>query len=805
MDDVYENSSYVTRRLLSDRRRRKSSLGSTASWSWDVELGACTRDGRSLWNKIPDSACSAATCIIAPTLNSCVALVPGDNASPLKPQEQSTCKACTSLADNAKINGGEIVVSFIYTLYKSPAMAVKSIVSVLQTLHELPGASEIVVVDDNSPVDMGLVKDLLDKMKNWLGYRVVFVQNTENKGYGASNNIAMQNAKGKYALFMNSDVTVRPGWLAALVNTIEHYPRAGMVGPLMLNAEGKVQEAGGTVMRYGVPSNFGRNTAPASLPYLHARVADYISAACLLVRRELFIKLGLFDPQFEPAYYEDTDAALTHLQNGWLTIIQPLSVVLHEEGQSIVSEAKEKLMVRNQKLFYNKHKNLLDGFCPDVSCARGSRLVAETFSAHSREATHILVLDTHVPRPDRDSGSLRTSRMLEILIKQGYKLSLNFLDYFDSDLRYVTSLLADGVYVQPRSVFNRMLDWHKAERPGMESKCPWDAVLITKPRAYVMFETALRSLCKQVPVIYDLVDVFFLNKSPTRTSENARGADKANQVRLVRQSMATLVVNHDEAALLRREVPNARIEVISNMYPRIDHSQPFVPFSQRKGALFVGNMCHEPNRQAVEFIFKEIMGSTTTPLDHEITMVVSNSDRCGGVPSGVDITVGLRVLRDVDDAKLAELHDHALVVIAPLKSGNGVKGKVTYAMHRGTPVIGTAVAADGLHAVDKTHMVLAETGLEFRAAMSMLALDENTWNRLRTGGLELVERYFSIDVASETLIRVLNKAGGFQSPINSTKLLKKCPGIDIMTTLPASCKNCWYCADNPYYYRPPIV
>jgi glycosyltransferase involved in cell wall biosynthesis len=463
-------------------------------------------------------------------------------------------------------------------------------------------------------------------------------------------------------------------------------------------------------------------------------------------------------------------------------------------------------MVRNQKLFYNKHKNLLDGFCPDVSCASRNRLVAETFSAHAREATHILVLDTHVPRPDRDSGSLRTSRMLEILLKQGYKISLNFLDYFDSDLRYVISLLAEGVYVQPRSVFNRMLEWHKAERPDMEAECPWDVVMVTKPRAFIMFETMLRTVCKQVPVIYDLMDVFFLNKSPSApalTTENAKGADKANQLRLVRQSVATFVVNHEEAALLRREVPNARIEVISNIYPRIDHSQPFVPFSQRKGALFVGNMCHEPNRQAAQFIFNEIMG--TTPLDFEITMVLSNSDRCGGVPPGADITAGLRLLRDVNEAQLAELHDHALVVIAPLKSGNGVKGKVTYAMHRGTPVIGTAVAADGLHAVDKTHMVLAETGLEFRAAVSMLTLDEAAWQRLRTNGQQLVQRYFSVDVATESLIRVLDKAAGFKSPINATKLPKKCPGIDIMTTLPASCNNCWYCPDNPYYYRPPIV
>jgi hypothetical protein len=58
---------------------------------------------------------------------------------------------------------------------------------------------------------------------------------------------------------------------------------------------------------------------------------DYISDACLL-RGQLFLDLGLFDPRFEPAYCEDTDVALVHLRHTWVTTIsQPLSVAMHSD------------------------------------------------------------------------------------------------------------------------------------------------------------------------------------------------------------------------------------------------------------------------------------------------------------------------------------------------------------------------------------------------------------------------------------------------------------------------------------------
>eukprot|EP01041_Mallomonas_annulata_P017533 gene17533-36052_t len=236
--------------------------------------------------------------------------------------------SCSNIAIQSKATGGQISthrpipsVSFIFTLHNNPGMASASILEVWRTAHEVDSA-EFIIFDDGSTVDMSSVRFLMNELHALYGTQYTWLSSKTPLGYGASNSQAVANATGTYALFMNSDVMVMPGYLTLLLKTMEEYQggsRVGMVGPLMMSSDGKVLESGGVIHQYGHPGNMGRGEFPNTLPYLHARVVDYISAACLLVRRELFIKLKLFDPQFEPAYYEDTDAAMTMLTAGYVT------------------------------------------------------------------------------------------------------------------------------------------------------------------------------------------------------------------------------------------------------------------------------------------------------------------------------------------------------------------------------------------------------------------------------------------------------------------------------------------------------
>jgi GT2 family glycosyltransferase len=134
-----------------------------------------------------------------------------------------------------------------------------------------------------------------------------------------------------------------------------------MVGPMMIFEDGLIAEAGGGLFRGGVPFNSARGYRPLQQSLLHARIVDYVSAACILVRRQLFVDFNLYNPKYSPAYYEDTDAALVFAEHGWQTILQPFSVVIHAgkkffrilsccdatHGNVILSPAESNFGIRN--------------------------------------------------------------------------------------------------------------------------------------------------------------------------------------------------------------------------------------------------------------------------------------------------------------------------------------------------------------------------------------------------------------------------------------------------------------------------
>jgi GT2 family glycosyltransferase len=108
----------------------------------------------------------------------------------------------------------------------------------------------------------------------------------------------------------------------------------GAVGAKLVYPGGALQEAGALVFRDGSGWNFGRNDEPAKAQYRSPCEVDYCSGAALLVRRDLFERLGGFDPRYRPAYYEDADLCFGVRSLGFRVLYCPEAVVRHFEGVS---------------------------------------------------------------------------------------------------------------------------------------------------------------------------------------------------------------------------------------------------------------------------------------------------------------------------------------------------------------------------------------------------------------------------------------------------------------------------------------
>ena len=213
---------------------------------------------------------------------------------------------------------------------------------------------EIVVADDTSTDETENIANLVAG--------VTVVRNTVNLGFLRNCNNAANTAKGKYLVFLNNDTNVQKGWLNSLLETIERDPMIGMVGPKFVYPDGKLQEAGGIIWNDASGWNYGKWDDPDRQQYNFARETDYISGACLMIRKALWEEIGGFDERYAPAYYEDSDLAFEVRKRGFKVVYQPASVVVHFEGTTCGTDSGKgikKYQEINRAKFFRKWETVL--------------------------------------------------------------------------------------------------------------------------------------------------------------------------------------------------------------------------------------------------------------------------------------------------------------------------------------------------------------------------------------------------------------------------------------------------------------
>jgi GT2 family glycosyltransferase/radical SAM superfamily enzyme YgiQ (UPF0313 family) len=166
--------------------------------------------------------------------------------------------------------------------------------------------------------------------------------NETNAGFAKACNQGARMARGKYLLFLNNDTEPQPGWLEAMVKVAEADPTISVVGSKLLFPDGTIQH-GGVGLVYASPY-------PITAVHLHYRwpaeagsrmlAPQAVTAACMLVRSEVFRDVGGFDESYLNGY-EDVDFCLKVGEKGGRIVYTPESVVIHHESVSEGRHLKE--------------------------------------------------------------------------------------------------------------------------------------------------------------------------------------------------------------------------------------------------------------------------------------------------------------------------------------------------------------------------------------------------------------------------------------------------------------------------------
>ncbi|MEP6686601.1 MAG: glycosyltransferase, partial [Verrucomicrobiota bacterium] len=571
---------------------------------------------------------------------------------------------------------------------------------------------------------------------------IVYLRNDSNAGFIASCNRGAHEARGSYLLFLNNDTVVTPGWLQTLHETFSFEPRAGLVGSKLVFPDGRLQEAGGIIWRDATGWNRGKFQDPEKPEYNFLREVDYCSAASLMVPKSLFESLGGFDSKYAPGYYEDTDLAFKARDAGYKVLYQPRSKVIHYEGATggtDISAGAKQYQEINRSTFAASWAGRLA-----EKPVNGDIVAHEALEPGQKR---ILVIDHHLPMPDRDSGSLRMFQILTILAGLGHRMT--FLPDNLADIPpYADDLRQRGIEVVHHPYIKSAREY--LEEHGME----FDVVILSRCDFARKHVANVRQYAPNSRLVFDTVDLHFLREEReaalTQDPELKRKAAEKRRLEyeLIDQTDETWVVSSVEHDLLRRERPDKPFEVVSNI---VDVPGSATPFSLRRDLLFIGSFQHTPNIDAVLFFVRDIYPLLKQRLNGAKFYIIGDK-----APPEVIALADENVIIAGLQPDVRPYFESVKLSVAPLRFGAGVKGKINQSMGFGVPVVATSIAVEGMGLNDHEEVLIADTPDHFAHALLELYESEDLWDRISRNGIELTKARYSVEIAREQLSRLFN-------------------------------------------------
>jgi len=279
--------------------------------------------------------------------------------------------------DNVKVlDSYTCGVSTIVISFNTRDLLRECLQSLLEECAELPeGLGAEVLVLDNASRDGSA--EMVEQEFSRSSVPVRLIRSEVNLGFGGANNVAMEQANGRYLVLLNSDAFLHPGTLRRAVEHMEASPETGFGGAKLVGRAGELQPSArlfhtilrdaivftGLASKYPRSRFFGafdRTWADPDLP----SDTDWVPGAFMIIRREALAEIGLFDPRFF-LYYEETDLCRRVKAAGYRVSYWPDLVVTHIGGESgkqlrslTASKAASRVelwRMRSTLLYYRKH------------------------------------------------------------------------------------------------------------------------------------------------------------------------------------------------------------------------------------------------------------------------------------------------------------------------------------------------------------------------------------------------------------------------------------------------------------------
>jgi GT2 family glycosyltransferase/2-polyprenyl-3-methyl-5-hydroxy-6-metoxy-1,4-benzoquinol methylase/tetratricopeptide (TPR) repeat protein len=200
-------------------------------------------------------------------------------------------------------------------------------------------------------VDNGSTDGTADYLRTMDGAKLIV--NPENRGFPAGVNQGIGAASGRNILLLNNDVVVTTGWLGRLLRALDSAPDVGLVGPCSNHVSGPQQ----------IPADYDDLAALDGFAWDHGkanagryRPVDRLVGFCLLIRREVIERIGLFDERFGVGCFEDDDFCRRAAAAGYRLLIAADAFVHHFGSRTFRASGVDlgRLLRENEKVYREK-------------------------------------------------------------------------------------------------------------------------------------------------------------------------------------------------------------------------------------------------------------------------------------------------------------------------------------------------------------------------------------------------------------------------------------------------------------------
>lgn len=601
-----------------------------------------------------------------------------------------------------------------------------------------------------------------------------------------ANNEAVNFANGEILVFLDSNTSIPSTFAEKIAQCFELNQNIITASPIAsFSDEFHISKA----RNYSVDMMNERLNAKHKAKYPEILAAE---SFCFCARKSLFQDKNGFDTSFKLPMIAKKDFAIRLKQDGYKNILIDNLYVYKEENIDDWTILKKMSSEKDIQIYEDKYENYINSWYktqesknPTIEIEKEmfpirrffysrrrnkSKLQVKIFGIkfsfdcpsadayekqYKQEAKEIkkdkpimLVIEYKIPEFDKNAGDKSIWHIINTYLKMGFKVIYVPNDYrpFEPYSKIMRDMDID--FINDFSVFNRKMFkvWLKYWAKNI------DCALLVRPYIAIKYIDEIKKY-KNIKILYYGQDLHFLREQRdyelTKNKKSLKNSKKYKKMeeKIIKEAKMSYFPSVVEKEIAKSLAPKSNVEVVPVYMYKTDNEPNILPFDDRKDLLFIGGFKHKPNVDGVLWFIDEVFNK----IKKEIPNVKFNI--VGSNPTE-DIlkfqSENINVLGFISDDELSKLYKSTKVVVAPLRFGAGMKGKVVEALYNKCPIVTTSIGAEGINNLNNA-ITIADDAKTFAQKVIELYLNKELNEKNSNNSFKIIENQFSDKIMQEVL------------------------------------------------------